>query len=63
MSEDELRQLDAAADRCGDLYQLIGRLGHEHDVDVEKLLDEALSIIQDIERASGRTKRELDRCH
>lgn len=58
MTEEQKKALDAVADRCGDLYQAIGRLGIEHGIDVEPLLDEALAITESVEAASGRKARE-----
>lgn len=57
MTPEQKQALDAIADRCGALYQTVGRLGDAHGIDVAAILDEVLAITQGIETASGRNGR------
>ena len=61
MTPEQMKNLDAIADRLGALYQRFGRLQHAHAIDdpeVTIIMDEIVSLTEDVERVSDRVARE-----
>ncbi len=66
MTTDEQIAMDSVADRLGGLYQLIGRIAHNHAIDDDSVtvaLNEILALTQKVERISDRVQRHDDQCH
>lgn len=55
--EENDTDLDHVADRLGNLYQEIGRAEFAADATQTKLLDEVLSLTEEVERISRRDER------